>query len=227
MEKVLTMKNVCKTYKTGHDKPVEALKDINMEFEKGVFYGIMGPSGAGKSTLLSILGCMDTYTKGEMYIGDALIDNMSKKEMAKIRMKKIGFVFQNFFLNKNLTVEENIVLAMKINKEINKKDYEKRVDELLSQFDVLKYKKSYPDKLSGGEQQRVCIARALANNPDIVLADEPTGNLDQDNEKVVLEYLKGLKELGKTIIMVSHSEVVKKYADKMIFVREGSLVEKL
>ena len=143
------------------------------------------------------------------------INLMTPREMAVIRRDKIGFVFQHYFLNPKLTVMDNIILPMKINKRINRRDYKNKAVELLKYFGIEKYAERFPDEISGGEQQRVCIARALANNPEIILADEPTGNLDEDNEKIVLDILKGLSEEGKTVIIVSHSSAVKKYADKI------------
>lgn len=165
-------------------------------------------------------------TSGEIYLEGKKIENLDKNEMADIRMRKIGFVFQHYYLNPKLTVTDNIVLALKANPQIRKDEYYDITDGLLKQFSIEGYKNQYPDRMSGGEQQRVCIARALANNPDIIMADEPTGNLDEDNEKVVLEYLKKLTEMGKTVIMVSHSNEVKKYADNILYMKNGKLREK-
>lgn len=228
MEYIFEMKNVGKTYIDGHKKPVEALIDFSANFQKARFYGIVGASGAGKSTVLSVMGFMDSYTTGTMILEGAEVKNLTKRQMADLRMKKIGFVFQNYFLNPRLTVLDNIILPMKINKSIPKASYKDRGRELLKNFSVQQYEDSYPDKLSGGEQQRVCIARALANDPDIIMADEPTGNLDQDNELIVMEYLKGLVENhGKTVVMVSHSDILKKFADEILYMKYGRLEESL
>ena len=223
MDCVLRLVNVKKTFKNGYDEPVEAVKNFTGDFEKGKFYAVMGHSGAGKTTVLSIMGMMDSATGGEVYLEDKKIENLSKNEMADIRVKKIGFVFQHYFLNPKLTVADNIILALKANKAINKTEYEKIADGLLKQFAMERFRDKYPDRLSGGEQQRVCIARALANNPDIILADEPTGNLDEENEKIVLDCLKKLTEGGRTVIMVTHNSYVKEYADKVYYMENGEV----
>lgn len=225
MEYVLEMKNVEKKYVDAHNKEVPAIKSFTAGFEKGKFYAVMGPSGAGKSTILSIMGFMEEKTGGDIYLEGQKINMLSPKEMAVVRREKIGFVFQHYFLNPKLTVMDNIILPMKINKKISRKDYKNKSLELLKYFGIEKYSDRFPDEISGGEQQRVCIARALANDPEIILADEPTGNLDEDNEKTVLDTLKKLSEEGKTVIVVSHSSTVKKYADKVLNIREGVLEE--
>ncbi len=225
MEYILEMKNIEKKYLDAHNKEVPAIKSFTAGFEKGKFYAVMGPSGAGKSTILSIMGFMEGKTGGDMYLEGQKINLMTPREMAVIRRDKIGFIFQHYFLNPKLTVMDNIILPMKINKRINRRDYKNKAVELLKYFGIEKYAERFPDEISGGEQQRVCIARALANNPEIILADEPTGNLDEDNEKIVLDILKGLSEEGKTVIIVSHSSAVKKYADKVLNIRDGVLEE--
>lgn len=223
MQYVLEMKNIEKKYVDAHKKEVSAIKNFTAGFEKGKFYAVMGPSGAGKSTILSIMGFMEEKTGGDMYLEGQKINLLTQREMAVVRREKIGFVFQHYFLNPKLTVMDNIILPMKINKKISRKDYKNKAVELLKYFGIEKYADRFPDEISGGEQQRVCIARALANNPEIILADEPTGNLDEDNEKTVLDTLKRLSEEGKTVIIVSHSSTVIKYADKVLNIREGVL----
>lgn len=199
------------------------LNNINIKFEEGKTYAIMGNSGSGKTTLLNILGTLDVLTSGKMLIDNDEILKLKDDEKAYIRMKKIGFIFQDFYLNQYMTVEENIMQPTYINKEYNKTTRKQRVDELIEMMGLSKRKRHYPKELSGGEQQRVSIARALVNKPDIILADEPTGNLDKNNEEKVFEILNSLSKKGKCVIIVSHSNVVKKYADVVLNLEEGNL----
>lgn len=212
MEITVEVRKIIKIYKND----VKVLNDISYEFEKGKFYAVMGRSGAGKSTLLNIIGTIDNTTEGEVYINGNNISGLTEKEKAKLRMKNLGFVFQGFYLNPYLNALENVIVPMRINPEIPKKERKERAEKLLEKFGVEELANSLPSQMSGGEQQRVCIARALANNPDIILADEPTGNLDEENEKIVFSSLKTLAEQGHTVITVSHNEAVKEFADKVI-----------
>lgn len=220
---VMELKNVNKSYQKNNEK-IEALKNINISFESGKLYAIMGQSGSGKSTLIRILGLMDKFDNGEY-----ILDNINTKELndissSQIRMKKIGFVFQDYYLDECMSALENITLPMLINKDIEKKEREKIATNLLEKMNLINRKNHLPKELSGGEQQRICIARALANNPEIILADEPTGNLDKENEKIIFSYLKALADEGKCIIVVSHSEEVKQYASEIIYLNNGTLV---
>lgn len=223
MDEIMKLVNINKTFWEKKGEKVMAVKDFTADFERGKMYAIMGKSGAGKTTVLSIMGFMDSATSGDIYLEGKKTEQLSKNEMADIRMKKIGFVFQNYFLNPKLTAEDNVILALKANKNVSKAEYRNIAEELLGRFHMESFKDKYPDKLSGGEQQRVCIARALANNPELILADEPTGNLDEENEKIVMEYLKGLTKIGKTVVMVTHSNEAKKYADKVYYMESGML----
>ena len=202
---------------------ISVLENINVKFEKEKLYAIMGESGSGKTTLLNIIGTLDTLTKGKLLINDKEIINLKDEEKAKIRMKEIGFVFQNFYLNPNMTVEENIMQPMYINPEYNRISMEEKTEELIKMVGLESRRTHYPKELSGGEEQRVAIARALANNPEIILADEPTGNLDKNNEIKILEILKDLNKKGKCVIIVSHSNKVIEYADKVLNLKEGKL----
>lgn len=209
---MLKVNNLTKIY-TGEKK---VLDNFSYSFEPGKFYAIMGRSGAGKSTLLNIIGTIDKPTSGEVWLEDENIADLSEDKKAKIRMQKIGFVFQGFYLNPYLNAVENVIVPMRINPDIASKERKTRALTLLGDFGVENLEQSLPSQMSGGEQQRVCIARALANNPDIILADEPTGNLDEENEKIVFAYLKRLAEQGHTVITVSHNEGVKEYADTIL-----------
>ena len=212
MAETINVKNLSKTY----DGKTMILEDFSYTFESGKFYAIMGRSGAGKSTLLNIIGTIDSATDGEVLVMGKNVTGLKEKEKAVLRMKNIGYVFQGFYLNPYLNGEENVIVPMRINREIPSTDRKQIAEKLMADFGVENLKSSLPSQMSGGEQQRVCIARALANNPDIILADEPTGNLDEENEKIVFSYLKKLAEQGHTVIAVSHNEAVKDYADEIV-----------
>lgn len=212
MAETINVKNLSKTY----DGKTMILENFSYTFESGKFYAIMGRSGAGKSTLLNIIGTIDSATDGEVLVMGKNVTGLKEKEKAELRMKNIGFVFQGFYLNPYLNGEENVIVPMRINREIPSTDRKQIAEKLMADFGVENLKSSLPSQMSGGEQQRVCIARALANNPDIILADEPTGNLDEENEKIVFSYLKKLAEQGHTVIAVSHNEAVKDYADEIV-----------
>ena len=220
---VLKLHNIKKIYKV-KDENILALDNINIDFELGKFYLIIGHSGSGKSTLLHLLGLIDNADSGEIIFNDNNISNLNSKELAKLRNEKIGYIFQEFYLDKYLKAYENIMVPMLINKNFsNKKEIFKRSLLLLDKVGLEKRKNHFPKQLSGGEQQRVCIARALANYPDIILADEPTGNLDINNEKYIFNLLKELASENKCVIMVSHSSDAKNYADVILEMDNGRL----
>lgn len=212
MSSVIEVKRVSKTYGNGTD----VLRNFSYKFDEGKFYAIMGRSGAGKSTLLNIIGTVDKPTHGEVLIEGNDVAKLGENAKAKIRMKKIGFVFQGFYLNPYLSALENVIIPMRINPEIESGKRAEKAKELLDKFGAKELVDSKPSQMSGGEQQRVAIARALANDPKIILADEPTGNLDEENEEIVFKCLKGLSEQGCTVIVVSHNEKVKEYADELL-----------
>lgn len=214
--------NGYKEYIKNKEKIV-VLNNINVKFEKGKTYAIMGNSGSGKTTLLKILGTLDVLTSGKLLIENNDILKLEDNEKATIRMKKIGFIFQEFYLNEYMNVQENIMQPMYINENYNKIKRKKRTEELINLMGLDKRKKHLPKELSGGEQQRVAIARALANKPQIILADEPTGNLDKKNQENIFEILKQLSKNNKCVIIVSHSEKIKNYADIMLNLEEGIL----
>lgn len=221
---VIELKGINKIYKKGNEE-VRALEDIDLAFEKGKFYAIMGHSGSGKSTLISILGLMNKFDSGDYLLNEKSTKDLKELEASKLRMKEIGFVFQEFYLDEYMTALDNVILPMLINKEIDKQNREKIAIDLLKKFKLEGRESHLPHELSGGEKQRVCIARALANNPSIILADEPTGDLDEENEKMIFDYLKQLSNEGKCVIVVSHSNEVKNYADILIELKSGKLVK--
>lgn len=212
------LENVLKCYVSESGQQVKALNLVTYKFEVGKFYAIMGESGSGKSTLINILGLMDKATKGSVFLDGVDTRKCSDDELCKLRNEKIGFVFQNFYLNNKLTALENVLLPMYINGNV---DLYKAKD-LLKTFNVLDRESHYPYELSGGEQQRVSLARALVNNPKYILADEPTGNLDSKNEDEVFNYLKDISK-DKCVIVVSHNEKIKNYADKVVYLEKGVL----
>lgn len=212
------LENVLKCYVSESGQQVKALNLVTYKFEVGKFYAIMGESGSGKSTLINILGLMDEATKGSVFLDGVDTRKCSDDELCKLRNEKIGFVFQNFYLNNKLTALENVLLPMYINGNV---DLYKAKD-LLKTFNVLDRESHYPYELSGGEQQRVSLARALVNNPKYILADEPTGNLDSKNEDEVFNYLKDISK-DKCVIVVSHNEKIKNYADKVVYLEKGVL----
>lgn len=221
---VIELKGINKIYKKGNEE-VRALEDIDLAFEKGKFYAIMGHSGSGKSTLISILGLMNKFDSGDYLLNEKSTKDLKELEASKLRMKEIGFVFQEFYLDEYMTALDNVILPMLINKEIDKQNREKIAIDLLKKFKLEGRESHLPHELSGGEKQRVCIARSLANNPSIILADEPTGDLDEENEKMIFNYLKELSNEGKCVIVVSHSNEVKNYADILIELKSGKLVK--
>ncbi len=220
----ISIKEINKVYGS-KAKKIEALKNINLNFEYGKFYLITGHSGSGKSTLLKLLGLIDRPTSGEIYFEDNNIDKMNNKDLAKIRNEKIGYIFQDYYLDKYLTAQENVIIPMIINKKYrNRKEIINKSSILLEQVGLKDRIRHFPKELSGGEQQRVAIARALANNSMIILADEPTGNLDLKNEEFVFKKLKEMSKAGKCVIMVSHSKDAISYADIVIELKEGKVL---
>lgn len=223
---VIELKDVWKIYQMG-DVQVVALSGLNLSVKKGEFVSIMGPSGSGKSTAMNMIGCLDIPTKGTIYLDNKDISKMSESNLAQIRGKKIGFIFQQFNLIPTLTALENVMLPM-IFQNIPKEERLSKATKLLQMVDLGDRMDHKPNELSGGQQQRVAIARSLSNNPEVILADEPTGNLDSRTGSTVLDFLKKLHITeGKTIVMVTHDEDVAKKADRIEYLRDGKIVKSL
>ncbi|MCK9596986.1 ABC transporter ATP-binding protein [Candidatus Pacearchaeota archaeon] len=219
---MIELKNVAKHYKMG-DNLVVALDDINIEINKGDFVAIMGPSGSGKSTSMNLVGSLDLATHGNIYLDGQDIEYLDESELAQIRGRKIGFIFQQFNLIPNLTAKGNVMLPMLFQGK-DKFEREERAKELLNLVELGERMNHYPNQLSGGQQQRVAIARALANDPEVILADEPTGNLDTRTGEMVMEFLNKLNDEGKTIIIVTHNpELAKQHAKIIYSVRDGKI----
>ncbi len=225
MNEMISIKNLNKIYKTG---PVEihALKDVNIEINYGEFIAVMGHSGSGKSTLMNIIGCLDRPTSGKYLLDGIEIDKQSADELSLIRNKKIGFVFQAFNLIPRTNVLRNVELPM-IYAKINSKYRRERALELLEKVSLQDRITHMPNELSGGQKQRVAIARALANNPPIILADEPTGNLDTNSSEEIMSIFRKLHREGSSIIVVTHEPQVAKYADRIIVFKDGAVIEDL
>ncbi|MFH1365061.1 MAG: ABC transporter ATP-binding protein [archaeon] len=224
-EIIIELKKVSKHYEMG-EEIVRALDCVDLVVKKGDFVAIMGPSGSGKSTGMNLTGSLDLPTKGEIYLGKEDIANFEESELAQVRGKKIGFIFQQFNLIPNLTAKENVMLPM-IFQEKDEEEREKKAEELLGMVSLGDRMEHYPSQLSGGQQQRVAIARALANDPEVILADEPTGNLDSKSKTKVMEFLKNFNEKGKTIIVVTHDPTLAEEYAKIIYWLKDGKVEKI
>lgn len=220
---MLELKEVEKTYRSGRGE-VRALHGISLEVEDGEFVAVMGKSGCGKSTLLNVIGCMDTYDGGEYRIHGEDTKTLSRKRQAALRREQFGFVFQSFYLLPECDVFHNVAMPLKYRK-TQKKHYRGIVMPLLEGLGIAHLEKSLPSQLSGGEQQRVAIARSLVNDPKVLLADEPTGNLDSESGEAVIELLVKLREtLRKTLILVTHDVKIASYADRIVEMRDGRIL---
>lgn len=224
MSKILELKNINKTYR-GKTENIQVLKDLNLNVEEGEFISILGKSGSGKSTLLSIMGLLDEYDSGDIYINNRKINKLEFKEMDKLKNQEIGFVFQFNYLLPEFTALENVMIPSLINNFKEKSKIEEKAKEILEKVGLGERVNHKPSQLSGGEKQRVAIARALINNPKILLADEPTGNLDGETSEEIHKILKKInKEKKQTIIVVTHSKELANITDKQYYVKQGKLI---
>lgn len=220
---VLELQNIVKIYNRGKENELSVLKNINFSVGRGEFVSIMGPSGSGKTTLLDIAGCLMKPTEGRVFVDGTEINGLSDEEIAKIRGEKLGFVFQQYNLIPSYTALENVALSLRINGK-NKRDAETRAEKLLGLVGLEQRLNHKPSQLSGGEQQRVAIARALANDPSILLADEPTGNLDTKTGEKIIRLLEELNRKGYTIVIITHDQRIARFAKKIIRLKDGKIV---
>jgi putative ABC transport system ATP-binding protein len=219
---LIKLTNVWKTYQMG-EVEFAALKGINLEIYEGEFLLVLGPSGSGKSTLMNLLGCLDLPSKGTAYLNSSDISELDESELAKVRGQMIGFIFQSFNLIPTLNTQENVLLPMEFQEE-DRQIARKKAAYLLEIVGLSNKKQNLPSQLSGGQRQRVAIARSLAVNPPIILADEPTGNLDTKTGNYILDFLDELnKKEGKTIIIVTHDLDIVKYATRIVYIRDGEI----
>ncbi len=218
---IISTENLWKTYQMGAQE-VRALAGVSFDVARNEFVAIMGPSGSGKSTLMNLLGCLDTPTKGKYYLNGQLASSLSENELAYIRNQEIGFVFQVFNLLARATAFHNVELPL-IYKGESKKQREKKVCRALEMVEMLNRKDHRPSELSGGERQRVAIARALANEPSLLLADEPTGNLDSKTGQEILKLFQKIHDRGNTIMMVTHDQNIADLAQRIIHVKDGKI----
>ena len=219
---IITVDNINKTYKNG-SLELQVLKNISFKVDKGEFLAIMGSSGSGKSTMMNILGCLDNQYEGRYILDGIDISKSTENELSEIRNKKIGFIFQSFNLLPRLTALENVELPL-VYSSIPKEKRHKRANELLEMVGLKDRAHHRPNELSGGQRQRVAIARALVNNPSIILADEPTGNLDSKSEGEIIEILQKLNKMGKTIVIVTHEPSIGEIAERKIVFKDGEII---
>lgn len=217
---MLEIKNVSKIYGKGEGQ-VAALNDVSFTVDKGSFMAVMGPSGSGKSTLLNIIGGLDQLTSGEVKLNSERIDNLTENEMVSLRRGKVAYVFQQYHLLPSLTALENVLLPLAFNRRADTA----RAKEMLRRVGLEKRANHKPSQLSGGEQQRVAIARALVSDPELILADEPTGNMDQKTGQEILKLFEDLNAEGRSIVMVTHAPEIARHARETLFLKDGRIVE--
>lgn len=224
MEVAARLENAKKIYKTG-DTTIVALDTSSIEFRTGEVTLIVGPSGSGKTTLLSLLGCVIYPSEGEVWVGNTCVNNLSEKELARLRLEHIGFVFQGFNLLAPLNALENVMHPLTL-QGVSKKEAKEKALNLIETFNMSERKHNLPKGLSGGQQQRIAVARALVTNPQLILCDEPTASLDQESARQVMDMLSKLSRENRAVIIVTHDMRLKKYADRTIYVSEGKISEK-
>ncbi|KUO61415.1 MAG: macrolide ABC transporter ATP-binding protein [Gracilibacter sp. BRH_c7a] len=224
MPEILNMQNICKSYYMGEEE-IEVLHDVNLTVSTGDFLSILGPSGSGKSTMMNIIGCLDVPSAGKYLLSGHDIEDLDEIELAQVRNKEIGFIFQNFQLLPRMTARQNVELPL-IYSGLSSSERKKRSQSILERIGLSDKMKNLPTQLSGGQQQRVAIARALVTEPTILLADEPTGALDQKTGTQVIELFEELNRDGRTIIMITHDQNIARHASRVVNILDGYLTEK-
>lgn len=215
----IVLRNIKKSFGTG-DRTVHALQGVNLSIKEGEMVAVMGKSGSGKSTLLNVLGCLVQADEGEYLFEGSLINGMRQKQLSAFRSRKIGFILQYYALLDDRTVFQNVALPLQYGRK-NKDDIAARVEGLLRRLEIYDKRNNHPYELSGGQCQRTAIARALANNPDVILADEPTGSLDSRTEATIMEMFQQMNRAGKTIIIVTHDKSVSDYCNRVVVIKDG------
>lgn len=223
MEKLISVRDMCKIYNPGENE-VRALDHVDLEMEKGEFVAIIGHSGSGKSTLMNMLGCLDVPTSGSYYLNGRDVSTMKDNQLSEIRNREIGFIFQGFNLISNLTALENVELPL-IYRGIGRVKRHKLAKEALIRVGLEKRMEHKPSEMSGGQQQRVAIARAIAAEPPVILADEPTGNLDSASTREIMDILKGLHKAGRSVILITHDNEIAEQAKRVVRILDGKIVE--
>lgn len=223
MQEIISLKDITKNYYLGKE-PVSVLKGINLAILKNEYVALMGPSGSGKSTLMNILGCLDTPSSGDYLLNDRKVSRMNDDELARVRNTEIGFVFQQFNLLPRLTAWENVAVPL-IYAGVSRKEQAERAHAMLKQVGLGERAQHRPNELSGGQCQRVAIARALINTPSLILADEPTGNLDSKTSVEIMELFGSIQAAGNTVILVTHEEDIAAHARRIIRIRDGVVAE--
>ena len=221
-ESLIRINDVWKKYDMGKAEPLVVLKEINLEINKGDFIAITGPSGSGKSTMVNIVGALDKPSHGKLFLKEKDVNKMNESSLAFLRGKTIGFIFQQFNLIPTLSALENVMLPMEMI-EAPEKEARKKAEELLKMLGLGDRMDHKPNELSGGQQQRVAIARSLANDPEIILADEPTGNLDSITGRFIMDFLGEMNKKGKTIILITHDLNLVHYAKKIVYIKDGKI----
>lgn len=222
-KEILSAQNITKIYGLGTSHPLQALSDVSLNIYEGDFVCVMGPSGSGKSTFINNLSTIDIPTKGKVFINGTEVRAMNEAEIGRFRYQNLGFIFQEFNLLDSLTVFENIAVPLSL-ANIKKEDIEKRVGDIAERLNVDKLLNKYPSECSGGQRQRIAIARALITNPRLIVADEPTGNLDSENSHELLELFKKLnQEEGVSILMVTHDSMIASYSSKLLYIQDGQI----
>ena len=222
-KEIIKAEHISKIYALGSKHPYQALNDITLTINEGEFVCIMGPSGAGKSTLLNVLTTIDFPTKGKVFIDGEEVRTLSSHQVGLLRYERLGFIFQNFNLLDALTVKENIAVPLSL-ASVNRQEIDERIISIASKLNIEKLLEKYPYECSGGQRQRIAIARALINHPKIIVADEPTGNLDSANSHEVLDFFSKLNiEEGVTILMVTHDPLIASYSSKLLYIKDGMI----
>ncbi len=218
---MITISNLSKEYQTG-ETSIYALNSVDLEIKEGQMVAIVGDSGSGKSTLMNILGCIDIQSSGDYYLDGVLVKNLNEKQLCNIRNEKIGFIFQSFNLIPELTAFENVELPL-IYMGVPKEERKIKVAQAIELMGISNRESHFPNQLSGGQMQRVAIARAIVTNPQIILADEPTGNLDSKSSKKIIEILENLNNQGKTVVIITHSHEIARSAQRILQINDGKL----